>query len=419
MPYEFTAAGRELQERVRDFMDAHIYPNETEYYRQYREGGDHSYPPILDDLKAEAKKGGLWNLFLPHLREGDPGTKLTNLDYAPISEQLGKVGFASEVLNCNAPDTGNMEILNAYANERIRKEWLTPLLNGEVRSAFAMTEPAVGSSDATNISLSITRDGDEYVLNGRKWFTSGIVAPRCNVMIVMGKTDPDAPRHKQQSIIVVPKDTPGVTVERSLTVFGNEDRGGHGQVRFENARVPADHLLGEEGGGFAISQARLGPGRIHHCMRTIGVAEKALEHMVKRSLRRRTFGTLVAEKGLIQDWIAESRIEIDMAREYVLRCAHLMDTVGNRAAATEISGIKVAVPNMALKVIDRAIQVHGAMGVTQDTPLAQMWVHARTLRIADGPDEVHKMTIARREIKKYAPEFPRVGDTEPQVFMRP
>ena len=419
MPYEFSPEGVALQERVRAFMEAHIYPNEAEYYRQYREGGDHSYPPILDDLKAEARKRGLWNLFLPHLREGDPGTKLSNLDYAPISEQLGKVGFSSEVLNCNAPDTGNMEILNAYGNERIRKEWLTPLLNGEVRSAFAMTEPAVGSSDATNISLRIEKDGDEYVLNGRKWFTSGILAERAKVMIVMGKTDPDAPRHKQQSMIVVPKATAGVTVERSLTVFGNEDRGGHGQVLFENARVPADHLLGEEGGGFAISQARLGPGRIHHCMRTIGVAEKALEHMVKRSLQRRTFGTLVAEKGLIQDWIAESRIEIDMAREYVLRCAHLMDTVGNKAAATEISGIKVAVPNMALKVIDRAIQVHGAMGVTQDTPLAQMWVHARTLRIADGPDEVHKMTIARRELKKYAPDFPRVGESEPQAFMRP
>ena len=245
MPYEFTPAGVELQQKVRDFMDAHIYPNESEYYRQYREGGNHSYPPILDDLKAEAKKRGLWNLFLPHLREGDPGTKLTNLDYAPISEQLGKVGFSSEVLNCNAPDTGNMEILNAYGNDRIRKEWLTPLLNGEIRSAFAMTEPAVGSSDATNISLSITRDGDEYVLNGRKWFTSGILAERAKVMIVMGKTDPDAPRHKQQSMIVVPKATSGVTVERSLTVFGNEDRGGHGQVLFDNVRVPADHLLGE------------------------------------------------------------------------------------------------------------------------------------------------------------------------------
>ena len=422
MPYEFTEAGLAQQAEINRFMDEHIYPNETEYHRQYHDGGDHSYPPILDELKAEARKRGLWNLFLPHLREGDPGTKLSNLDYAPISEQLGKVPFSSEVLNCQAPDTGNMEILNMYGNEGIRRDWLTPLLNGEIRSAFAMTEPAVGSSDATNISLRIEKDGDDYILNGRKWFTSGIMAPRCKVMIVMGKTNPEAARHRQQSMIVVPKNTPGVTVERSLTVFGNEDRGGHGQVLFENARVPADHLLGEEGGGFAISQARLGPGRIHHCMRTIGVAERALELMIKRAMSRSTFGSLVAQKGLIQDWIAESRIEIDMAREYVLRTAHLMDTVGNKAAATEISGIKVAVPNMALKVIDRAIQVHGAGGVTQDFPLAQMWVHARTLRLADGPDEVHKMTIARRELKKYDPNFkmtPSSGDAEPQVFMRP
>ena len=422
MPYEFTEAGLTRQAEVNRFMDDHIYPNETEYYRQYHAGGDHSYPPILDELKAEARKRGLWNLFLPHLREGDPGTKLSNLDYAPISEQLGKVPFSSEVLNCNAPDTGNMEILNLYGNEQIRRDWLTPLLNGEIRSAFAMTEPAVGSSDATNISLSIVKDGDDYVLNGRKWFTSGIMAERCRVMIVMGKTDPSAARHSQQSMIVVPKNTPGVTVERSLTVFGSEDRGGHGQVLFENARVPADHLLGEEGSGFAISQARLGPGRIHHCMRTIGVAERALELMIKRAMSRSTFGSLIAQKGLIQDWIAESRIEIDMAREYVLRCAHLMDTVGNKAAATEISGIKVAIPNMALKVIDRAIQVHGAGGVTQDFPLAHMWVHARTLRLADGPDEVHKMTIARRELKKYDPNFkmtPSAGGAEPQVFMRP
>jgi len=422
MPYEFTAAGLSRQAEINTFMDEHIYPNETEYYRQYHAGGDHSYPPILDELKAEARKRGLWNLFLPHLREGDPGTKLSNLDYAPISEQLGKVPFSSEVLNCNAPDTGNMEILNMYGNEGIRRDWLTPLLNGEIRSAFAMTEPAVGSSDATNISLSIVKDGDDYVLNGRKWFTSGLMAERCKVMIVMGKTDPEAARHRQQSMIVVPKNTAGVTVERSLTVFGSEDRGGHGQVLFENARVPADHLLGEEGGGFAISQARLGPGRIHHCMRTIGVAERALELMIKRAMSRSTFGSLIAQKGLIQDWIAESRIEIDMAREYVLRTAHLMDTVGNKAAAGEISGIKVAVPNMALKVIDRAIQVHGAGGVTQDFPLAHMWVHARTLRLADGPDEVHKMTIARRELKKYDPNFkmtPSGGDAEPQVFMRP
>jgi acyl-CoA dehydrogenase len=309
------------------------------------------------------------------------------------------------VLNCSAPDTGNMEILNLYGNERVRSEWLAPLLDGTIRSAFVMTEPTVASSDATNVSLRITRDGDDYILNGRKWFASGLMADRCKVMIVMGKTNPDAPRHQQQSMIVVPRDTPGVTVERSLTVFGVEERAGHGQVLFENVRVPADQLLGEEGGGFAISQARLGPGRIHHCMRTIGLAERALELMIKRALSRTTFGSAIAHKGLIQDWIAESRIEIDMAREYVLRCAHLMDTVGNKAAATEISGIKVAIPNIALKVIDRAIQVHGAAGVTQDFPLANMWSTARAIRIADGPDEVHKMTIARREIKKYDPQF--------------
>ena len=405
MPYEFTQEGLARQADVARFMDEHIYPNEAEFERQYHALGDHSYPPIMDDLKAEAKKRELWNLFLPHLRPGDPGTKLSNLDYAPISEQLGKVTFASETLNCNAPDTGNMEILNHYGNEGIRRDWLTPLLNGETRSAFAMTEPDVASSDATNIELQIVRDGDEYVLNGRKWFTSGIMSPRCQVMIVMGRTDPKADRHRQQSMIVVPRETAGVTVERSLTVFGNEERGGHGQVLFENVRVPADHLLGEEGGGFAISQARLGPGRIHHCMRTIGVAERALEFMIKRALSRTAFGSLIAQKGVIQDWVAESRIEIDMAREYVLRCAHLMDTAGNRAAATEISGIKVAIPNMALKVLDRAIQVHGAAGVTQDFPLASMWAHARTLRFADGPDEVHKMTIARREFKKYDPSF--------------
>jgi acyl-CoA dehydrogenase len=416
MPRVFSEEGLRVQAEVTQFLQDQIYPNIAEYERQYHELGPHSYPPILDALKAEASSRGLWNLFLPHLRPGEPGTKLSNLDYAPISEELGKVGFASEVLNCNAPDTGNMEILHLYGSERVKGTWLAPLLAGEIRSAFAMTEPAVGSSDATNISLSIERDGDEYVLNGRKWFTSGIMADRCQVMIVMGKTDPNASKHKQQSMIVVPKDTPGVTVVRSLTVFGYEDRGGHGEVDFNNARVPVDNLLGEEGGGFAISQARLGPGRIHHCMRSIGVAERALELMIQRSLRRSTFGQLIAHRGLIQHWIAQSRIEIDMARHYVLATADLMDKAGNKAAATEISGIKVAVPNMTLKVIDRAIQVHGAAGVTGDFPLAEMYAHQRTLRIADGPDEVHEMTIARREILKHAPEF-RMA--EPQVFMRP
>jgi acyl-CoA dehydrogenase len=426
MPYEYTAEGRQKLEEVVAFLDDHIYPNEEEYAAEREEVGPHGYPPIMDKLKAAARERGLWNLFLPHLAPDAPGTKLSNLDYAPISEQLGKVSFASEALNCAAPDTGNMEILNLYGSETVKRDWLAPLLEGEIRSAFSMTEPDSASSDATNISLRIERDGDEYVLNGKKWFSSGALSDRCKVLVVMGKTNPNAPRHLQQSMIVVPKDTPGISFGRTPHVFGYDHHGGHPEVIYENARIPTDNLLGEEGGGFAISQARLGPGRIHHCMRTIGVAERALEYMVKRSLERTTFGSLVAHKGLIQDWIAESRIDIDMNREYVLRTAHLMDTIGNKAAATEISGIKVSVPNMALKVIDRAIQVHGAAGVTQFFPLAEMYASIRTLRIADGPDEVHKMTIARREILKHDPTFkmfPNLGPTgsssDPQVFTRP
>jgi acyl-CoA dehydrogenase len=405
MPYEFTRKGLEVQEAVRQFMDAVIYPSEETYFAQVAELGPDAYPPILDLLKAKALERGLWNLFLPHMNPDNPGTLLSNLDYAPVSEMLGRVDFASEVLNCNAPDTGNMEILHLFASDRVRAEWLSPLLAGEIRSAFCMTEPDVASSDATNIEMSITKDGDEYVLNGRKWFSSGARSERCKVLIAMGKTDPSASRHLQQSMVVVPKDTPGVEFGLDPHVFGYSDRGGHPEVVFRDVRVPVDNLLGDEGSGFAISQARLGPGRIHHCMRTIGVAERALELMVTRALERSTFGTSLAQKGLIQDWIAESRIEIDMAREYVLRTAYLMDTVGNKAAASEISGIKVAIPNMALKVIDRAIQVHGAAGVSQFYPLARMYAGIRTLRIADGPDEVHKMTIARREILKHQPDF--------------
>src|SRR3954470_1452497 len=426
MPYEQTEQSKKMLEDVRQFMADHIWPNAEEYHEQYEAGGHDGYPPIMDKMKAAARERGLWNLFIPHLDPGAPGTKLTNLEYAPISEELGKLSFASEALNCAAPDTGNMEILNLYGSERVKQEWLAPLLDGEIRSAFSMTEPDVASSDATNIGLRIERDGNEYVLNGKKWFSSGALSERCRVFIVMGKTDPNASRHRQQSMIVVPKDARGVTFGRDPHVFGYEDRGGHPEIIYENVRVPADYLLGEEGGGFAISQARLGPGRIHHCMRSIGVAERALELMIKRALDRETFGSLVAQKGLVQDWIAESRIEIDMAREYVLRTAHLMDTVGNKSAATEISGIKVAIPNMALKIIDRAIQVHGAAGVTQFFPLAEMYAHMRTLRIADGPDEVHKMTIARREIMKHNPDF-RMNQAggaarsteEPQPFARP
>ncbi len=405
MPYQFTPEGEARLADVVAFMDDHIYPNEAEFEEQAHELGHDGDPPLLDKLKAAARERGLWNLFLPHLAPDSPGTKLSNLDYAPISEQLGKVTFASEVLNCSAPDTGNMEILNAYGSETVKRDWLAPLLEGEMRSAFSMTEPDVASSDATNIGLRITRDGNDYVLNGTKWFSSGALRPRCRVLIVMGKTDPDAPRHLQQSMIVVPKDTPGVRIGRTPHVFGYDHAGGHPEIFFEDARVAADNLLGEEGGGFAMSQARLGPGRIHHCMRSIGVAERALGLMIDRALQRSTFGSSVAQKGLIQDWIAEARIDIDMCREYVLHTAHLMDTVGNKAAATEISGIKVAIPNMALKVIDRAIQVHGAAGVTQFTPLASMYAGMRTLRLADGPDEVHKMTIARREILRHDPDF--------------
>ena len=412
MPYEFSKQGLTMQESVSRFMEDLVSPSEETYYAQLAEVGVDGYPPVLDKLKAAALERDLWNLFLPHLQPESPGTPLSNLDYAPISEMLGRVPFASEALNCAAPDTGNMEILHLYGSQRVKEQWLAPLLEGEIRSAFSMTEPDIASSDVTNIGLSIERDGDEYVLNGRKWFSSGARAERCKVFIVMGKTNPGASRHLQQSMIVVSKDTPGVSLGLDPHVFGYDERGGHPEVIYANARVPVDNLLGEEGGGFAIAQARLGPGRIHHCMRSIGVAERALGLMVTRALERSTFGTSVAHKGLVQDWIAESRIEIDMAREYVLHTAHLMDTVGNKAAASEISGIKVAVPNMALKVIDRAIQVHGAAGVTQFFPLAHMYAHMRTLRIADGPDEVHKMTIARREILKHHPGFHMHSPTE-------
>jgi acyl-CoA dehydrogenase len=401
MPYQFSDEGLEVHGRVERFLQQYIYPNEERYYAQLEEVGPAGYPPVLDELKAKAMGQGLWNLFLPDLAPDHVGTRLSNLDYAPVSELLGRVGFASEALNCAAPDTGNMEILNLYGSDIVKRKWLDPLLAGEIRSAFSMTEPDVASSDATNIGLSIEREGDGYVLNGRKWFSSGAAAERCKVLIVMGKTDPTAPRHLQQSMIVVPKETAGVSIGLDPRVFGYVERGGHPEVIYRDVRVPADNLLGEEGSGFAISQARLGPGRIHHCMRSIGVAERALELMVTRSLERQTFGTSLAHKGVVQDWIAESRIDIDMAREYVLSAANLMDTVGNKSAAAVIAGIKVAVPNIALTVIDRAIQVHGAAGLTQFFPLAHMYAQMRALRIADGPDEVHKMTIARREILKH------------------
>jgi acyl-CoA dehydrogenase len=342
----------------------------------------------------------LWNLFLPHATEWTDG--LSNLDYAPLAEIMGRSHLASEATNCAAPDTGNMEILTMFGTPEQKEQWLVPLLAGEIRSCFAMTEPAVASSDATNIECSIRRDGDEYVINGRKWWTSGAASHRCKVAILMGKTDPEAATHLQQSMVLVPLDTPGVHIERALPVFGYQDREGHCEISFTDVRVPATNLLGQEGGGFAIAQARLGPGRIHHCMRTLGAAERALELMCRRVVDRTAFGKPLASQGVIQTWIADGRMEIDQARLLTLYAAWLMDNVGNKAARTEISAIKVVAPNVALRVIDHAIQAHGGAGVSDDTPLAAMYAGIRTLRLADGPDEVHRMVIARRELRRYA-----------------
>jgi acyl-CoA dehydrogenase len=355
----------------------------------------------MEELKEEARARGLWNLFLP---DHEWGAGLTNAEYAPLCEVMGRSYIAPEACNCNAPDTGNMEVLTQFGTEEQKERWLRPLLDGEIRSAFAMTEPAVASSDAANIELSIVRDGDAYVLNGRKWWTSNALHPNCRILIVMGKTNPEGPRHQQQSMVLVPLDTVGVTVLRGLPVFGYQDHEGHAEITFEDVRVPASNVIAREGDGFAIAQARLGPGRIHHCMRTIGAAERALELMCRRATQRVTFGRPVAERANVQDWIAEARIEIEMVRLLTLKTAWLMDTVGNRGAHVEISAIKVAAPNVALRIIDRAIQVHGGGGVADDVPLAWMWAHVRTLRLADGPDEVHKMSIARRELRRYDPD---------------
>ncbi|HEY1573783.1 MAG TPA: acyl-CoA dehydrogenase family protein [Pseudonocardiaceae bacterium] len=397
--FEVSDRAKQYEADLLTFMDEHVYPAEPVYSRQMRESGDpHHQPQIIEDLKVEARKRGLWNLFHPHPEWG-PG--LTNLEYAPLAEIMGHSHLASEATNCNAPDTGNIELFTLFGSEEHREKYLKPLLDGTMASGFAMTEPAVASSDATNIELSIVRDGDQYVLNGRKWFTTNAMHKNCRVLIVMGKTDPTAVPHRQQSMLVVPIDAPGITVLRSLTVFGYEDRVGHAEITFENVRVPVSDILVGEGEGFAISQARLGPGRIHHCMRSIGVAERALELMCRRARSRVTFGKPLAERENIQEWIAESRIEIDMVRLLTLRAAHLMDTVGNKAARTQIAQIKVATPNVVLKVIDRAIQVHGGAGVTDDFPLASMYAHMRTVRIVDGPDEVHKRAIARHELRRY------------------
>jgi acyl-CoA dehydrogenase len=391
----------EFKERLTAFMDAHIHPAEAVYERQLRDSGDpHFQPPIMEELKARAREAGLWNMFLP---DATHGAGLSNSDYAPLAEILGRSHIASEACNCSAPDTGNMEVLFQFATDEQKERWLTPLLDGEIRSSFAMTEPDVASSDATNIELRIARDGEDYVLNGRKWWISGALHPHARIMIVMGKTTTEGSRYKQQSMILVPLDTPGVEIVRGLPVFGYQDQEGHAEIEFNDVRVPAANLIGGEGDGFMIAQARLGPGRIHHCMRAIGAAERALEAMCARAVSRVTFGQPIAMRGNIQDWIAESRIEIEMARLLTLKAAWLMDTVGNRHARTEIAAIKVAAPNIALKVIDRAIQVHGGGGVSDDTTLAWAYAHLRTLRLADGPDEVHKLSIARRELMPYIP----------------
>jgi acyl-CoA dehydrogenase len=391
----------EFQERLSAFMDEYVYPAEPVYQRQLTESGDpHHQPAVMEELKGRARRAGLWNMFLP---DADHGAGLSNSDYAPLAEILGRSHIASEACNCSAPDTGNMEVLHQFATEAQKQRWLNPLLEGEIRSSFAMTEPEVASSDATNIALRIERSGDEYVLNGRKWWISGALHPHCKIMIVMGKTQPSAPRHRQQSQILVPIDTPGVQIVRGLPVFGYQDQEGHAEILFEDVRVPASNLIAGEGDGFMIAQARLGPGRIHHCMRAIGAAERALELMCKRAVSRVTFGKPIATRGNILDWIAEARIELEMTRLLTLKAAWMMDTVGNRHARIEIAAIKVAAPNMALKIVDRAIQVHGGGGVSDDFGLASAYAHLRTLRLADGPDEVHKLSIARRELAPYIP----------------
>ena len=404
MEFAYSDKVKAMQAKLIAFMDEHIYPNEHRFHQEVLENRKKGNPwvptKIIEELKPKARAAGLWNLFLPHSKRAPEG--LSNLEYAPLCEIMGRVSFAPEVFNCSAPDTGNMETIERYGSEEHKRAWLEPLLRGEMRSAFLMTEPAVASSDATNIQCRIEKQGDEYVINGRKWWSSGGGDPRCKLYIVMGRTNPDAPRHSQQSMILVPSDAPGVRVVRPLSVFGYDDAPhGHMEIELKNVRVPASNILLGEGRGFEIAQGRLGPGRIHHCMRQIGVAERALELMCKRSLARVAFGRTIAEQGVTRERIAQARIMIDSARWLVLNAAYMMDTVGNKVAKAEIAMIKVLAPNMTLQVIDWAMQAHGGAGVSDDTPLAMMYAHSRTLRFADGPDEVHRNAIAKLELSKH------------------
>ncbi|TME83539.1 MAG: acyl-CoA dehydrogenase [Chloroflexi bacterium] len=405
MDFAYSNKVKELQKRLAAFMDEYIYPNEDTYVAQLNQGNRWQIPPILEELKAKARQAGLWNLFLP---ESKRGAGLTNLEYAPLCEIMGRSSIAPEVFNCSAPDTGNMEVLERYGTEEHKKQWLEPLLEGKIRSCFAMTEPAVASSDATNIESSIVRDGDAYVINGRKWWSSGMGDPRCKILIFMGKTSPNNPdRYRQQSMILVPRDTPGIKIVRMLTVFGYDDAPhGHAEVLFEDVRVPASNLLLGEGRGFEIAQGRLGPGRIHHCMRLCGLAERALEKMCRRAKSRVAFGKPVAERTVTLERLAEARIMIEQARLLTLKAAYMMDTVGNKAARAEIAMIKVAAPDMLCRVLDWAIQAHGAAGVSEDVPLAQAYAYARSVRIVDGPDEVHLNQIGRLELRKYETREP-------------
>ena len=396
---ELSDQARDVHGRVREFMAAHVYPNESVFLDQIAEGDRWQPIPLIEELKTQARSEGLWNLFLP---DSEQGAGLSNFEYGHLCEEMGRSPMAPEIFNCSPPDTGNMELLARFGSDEQQAQYLQPLLDGAIRSAFCMTEPDVASSDATNVQARITRDGDEYVINGRKWWSSGVGDPRCTFFIFMGKTDPDAPRHQQQSMILVPRDADGVTIERLLTVFGYDDAPhGHAEISFEDVRVPAANMIAGDGRGFEIAQARLGPGRIHHCMRSVGVAERALQVMCERALNRVAFGKPLAEMGSLREDIARSRLEIDQARLLTLHAAHTMDTVGNKAARAQIAAIKVVAPNVALNVLDRAIQVHGGMGVSGDTWLAAAWANQRTLRIADGPDQVHLEAVARLELRKH------------------